>query len=100
MRERTKTIGLVLTSISEEQFKGYLAKAKASIEFDEFAHLTLRQEVSKTYFWCKPTTGQYKPETKNLEEALEIGSKLKEIGINDPKMIFNGEEQPIAKWLI
>lgn len=98
MEGKTKTIGLVLNSIGQERFYGSYTKVKSGIVLDEFSHLTLEQEVVKTGFWCKRATGQYKTTADTLEEALEVGRQLKIIGIDNPKLVYNDQEKPIAEW--
>ncbi len=98
MEGKTKTIGLVLDSIGQERFYGYFTKVKSGIILDEFWRLALEQEVIRIRFWCKRETGQYKTDADTLEDALEVGYQLKSIGIDNPKLLYNGEEKTIVEW--
>ena len=100
MEGKTKTIGLVVDSIGGNRTYGYFTKVKAGITLDEFSHLTLEQEVIRTRFCCELTTGQYWTHADTLEEALEVGRQLKNIGIDNPKLFYNGKEKPISEWQI
>ena len=95
MEGKTRKIGLVLTQIEGEEIRGYLAKVRTSIGIGELFQLVLEQEVVKIYFWCKPSTGEYKTTTQDEKQIKQIEEELQKLGIKELKRIpaKNSKEQ-------